>query len=224
MTDEGTDRNFFGLLNVGLKDGQLELLQKKIYMNRKEIEALVRGVYESHFTHENPHGLLHPDESPNTNTIYKAWSDGEITYEKGGFAYGDRSMKQVALPLVYFSDKSVLPTFPIAHGGNTCAILTLDECRNVRGLLKAFFDPMLPKRIEVRIDSDEAFTERVNTAIRRVVAEGIKVTYRSPVPRPVIFVVESLMMSSADVMSKIETCLLETGLLEGTFSMSKVEC
>ncbi len=193
-------------------------------MNRKEIEALVRGLYESHFTHENPHGLLHPDESPNTNTIYKAWSDGEITYEKGGYAYGDRSMKQVTLPLVYFSDKSVLPTFPIAHGGNTCAILTLDECRNVRGILKQFFDPMLPKRIEVRIDVDEASTERVNTAIRRVMAEGIKVTYRSPVPRPVIFVVESLMASSADVMSKIETCLLETGLLEGTFSMSNVEC
>jgi hypothetical protein len=198
---------------------------KKNRMNRAELEALVRGLHDSHFTPESPHGLLHPEEAPNTNTIFKIWSDGEITYEKGGYGYGDRSMKQVALPLVYFSNKSVLPTFPLDHGANTYAMLTVDECRNVRGLLKDFFEPMLPKRLEVRIDSDKvADPVQIDTAIRRVMSEGIKITYRSPVARPVIFVVESLMASSADVMSRIEMCLLETGLLVETFSMSKVEC
>lgn len=191
-------------------------------MNRSEIEALVRSLHQAHYTPESPHGLLHPDESPNTNTIYKVWSDGEITYEKGGYAFGDRSLKQVSLPIVHLSNKSWLPKFPIQHGENSCAMLTLDECRHIRGLLKVYFEPMLPKRVEVRIDSDDL--ERINTSIRRMMSEGIKVTYRSPLQRPTIFVVESLMASSSDVHAKLEMCITESGLLEGTFSMANVEC
>ena len=39
----------------------------------------------------NP-SLIEPTESPNANTIWKIWSDGSITYEKGGWAYGQRSV------------------------------------------------------------------------------------------------------------------------------------
>lgn len=191
-------------------------------MDRFELEAIVRGMHEAHYVSNPPNGLWHPEEAPNTNTIYKIWSDGEFTYEKGGFAFGERSMKQSALPLVYFSKKDMLPTFPVVCGDNSYAMLTPDECSHVRGLLKVFFEPMLPKCIEVRIDSDD--TERINIAIRRVALEGIKVTYRSPLPRPTVFVVESLMASSSDVVSRIETCLTESGLLAETFSMAKVEC
>lgn len=190
-------------------------------MDRVELEALVRRFHEAHYTPESPHGLLHPDESPNTNTIYKVWSDGEITYEKGGYAFGDRSLKQVSLPIVYLSNKTWLPKFPIQYRENSCAMLTLDECRHVRGLLKVYFDPILPKRVEVRIDSDDL--ERINASIRRIMSEGIKVTYRSPLPRPTIFVVESVIASSSDVHAKLEMCLTESGLLAGTFSMADVD-
>lgn len=41
--------------------------------------------------YHNP-DLLKKDEAPNANWIYKIWEDGTITHEKGGFAYGQRSI------------------------------------------------------------------------------------------------------------------------------------
>jgi len=35
--------------------------------------------------------LVQPDESPNGNTIFHIYSNGEITYQKGGWAYLQRS-------------------------------------------------------------------------------------------------------------------------------------
>ena len=35
--------------------------------------------------------LFIPNEAPNGNTIYHLYSDGQITYQKGGFAYLQRS-------------------------------------------------------------------------------------------------------------------------------------
>lgn len=43
--------------------------------------------------------LVHPDESPNANTIYHLYNDGEITSEKGGWAYGQRSVFTSAYPI-----------------------------------------------------------------------------------------------------------------------------
>lgn len=42
--------------------------------------------YESSIT-----GLIIPSESPNGNTIYHLHSNGEITFQKGGWAYLQRS-------------------------------------------------------------------------------------------------------------------------------------
>ena len=39
----------------------------------------------------NPN-LVKKDESPNGNTIYHIYNDGEITYQKGGWAYLQRSV------------------------------------------------------------------------------------------------------------------------------------
>lgn len=50
---------------------------------------------------ENLHDdtLLKPDESPNGNPIYHLYSDGQITYQKGGFAYGQRSEFDIKYPI-----------------------------------------------------------------------------------------------------------------------------
>ena len=39
----------------------------------------------------NDDNLINKNESPNTNTIYHLYSDGNITYQKGGMAYRARS-------------------------------------------------------------------------------------------------------------------------------------
>jgi hypothetical protein len=39
----------------------------------------------------NDDNLVKKDESPNENIIYHLYNDGNITSQKGGWAYGDRS-------------------------------------------------------------------------------------------------------------------------------------
>ena len=39
----------------------------------------------------NDDSLWHPDESPNTNTMIHLYQSGEISHQKGGSAYGNRS-------------------------------------------------------------------------------------------------------------------------------------
>ena len=39
----------------------------------------------------NNDNLVNRKESPNGNTIYHLYSNGNITYQKGGWAYGQRS-------------------------------------------------------------------------------------------------------------------------------------
>ena len=47
-------------------------------------------LYELIKTLHNP-ALVKNDESPGANTIYHIYNDGEITYQKGGWAYQQRS-------------------------------------------------------------------------------------------------------------------------------------
>lgn len=49
----------------------------------KDLEAEINAA-------NNP-GLVKPDEQPNGNTIFHLYSNGKITYQKGGWAYGQRS-------------------------------------------------------------------------------------------------------------------------------------
>ena len=57
----------------------------------------------------NP-SLVIKTESPNANTIYHVYSDGEITYQKGGWAYLQRSVFTLVYPK--FRDQYV-DLFPI---------------------------------------------------------------------------------------------------------------
>ena len=50
------------------------------------LEQIKEEIYRKH----NP-SLVIPTESPNGNIIYHIYSDGEITYQKGGWAYLQRS-------------------------------------------------------------------------------------------------------------------------------------
>ena len=50
-------------------------------------------INSEHYKHyeNSPLGLINPRQSPNENTIHHLHSDGVITYQKGGDAYGQRS-------------------------------------------------------------------------------------------------------------------------------------
>lgn len=171
-------------------------------MTREELEQIVLDMHNAHYSPENPNGLWKPDDSPNANTIYKIWSDGEITYEKGGFAFGDRSLKQSRAPLVNL-DKSTLPKFPKDQGnGNSYAILTSDECYEVLALLRQYFDPYIQKRVEVRLNVPADVLERL---VREIYMDGLEIVYRSPAND--LFVVQG---SAEDLQLKLDARLSTT--------------
>lgn len=172
-------------------------------MEFTELERVVATMHAAHYTPENPNGLWHPDEAPNANTIYKVWNDGEITDEKGGHAFGDRSRRSSAQPLVIGLDKSDLPTFPLkTDDWPSYAILTVDECYVVRGMLKELLAPHIVRRAEVRVRTDSQEVVRIIRSSFHT--HRVYIDHQSPVfVNPFVFVVQG----RDDLELKIQTCL-----------------
>lgn len=81
----------------------------------------------------NP-SIIDPNLQPNGNIIYSLYSDGTVTRQKGGYAYGKRNvtdiMYEIVKPNTFFS-------FPLkgANEGDTYAILLYDDCIKVRNIM-----------------------------------------------------------------------------------------
>jgi len=98
-----------------------------------DIKSLNEEIINAHNKHyeTSKTGLVIPTESPNGNIIYHLYSDGSITYEKGGWAYRQRNV---------FDDVYALDNYKIlglefpkkANDGTTYVILTYNECKNFR--------------------------------------------------------------------------------------------
>jgi hypothetical protein len=98
-----------------------------------EIEQLNADIISAHNTHYtiSPTGLVKPNESPNGNQIYHLYSTGEISYQKGGNAYMQRSefMTHGNMP----NYQKLRLKFPKeAADGSTYVILTQEECNHFR--------------------------------------------------------------------------------------------
>jgi hypothetical protein len=102
--------------------------------NDSKIQQLNAEICELHNSHykDSPSGLLQPQETPNSNTIYHLYCDGEITYQKGGFAYLLRTEFSLAREL-YDNFRESPYSFPKKNmNGYSYAILTEKECREMR--------------------------------------------------------------------------------------------
>jgi hypothetical protein len=98
-------------------------------------EALVLNlaILEAHKKHHegSPTGLVNPKESPNGNTIYHLYSDGEITFQKGGWAYLERS--EFSSEPTIGGHRELRMSFPNeAEYGKTYVVLTKEECQYFR--------------------------------------------------------------------------------------------
>lgn len=83
----------------------------------------------------NPN-LVQPDVSPNGNTIYHIYSDGTITYQKGGWAYRDRS--EFTSSCAYLK-KKYYDLFPITCDNRiSFAIVTSDDALTIQNMMKEF--------------------------------------------------------------------------------------
>jgi len=101
-------------------------------MNISEINQQVTDLHYSHYVN-NPDGLVIKDAQPGDNTIYHLYNDGEITMQKGGWAYGNRGEFTLHFSVIYGSSPF---TFPKKSGEHTYAILTEDECLTMREKMK----------------------------------------------------------------------------------------
>lgn len=98
-----------------------------------DIKSLNEEIINAHQKHyeTSPTGLIIPTESPNGNLIYHLYSDGTITYQKGGWAYGQRNVFESHCALHNY--KILCLEFPkTAADETTYVILTKDECINFR--------------------------------------------------------------------------------------------
>lgn len=97
--------------------------------NKSLIEQLNADIISAHDKHYevSPTGLVNPKESPNGNQIYHLYSTGEISFQKGGWAYMQRSefMTHSNMP----NYQKLALKFPKrAADGSTYVILTEEEC------------------------------------------------------------------------------------------------
>jgi hypothetical protein len=93
--------------------------------NNKNNNMILRDMI---LIYHNPN-LVKPDESPNGNRIYHIYSDGEITNQKGGFAYLKRSEFTEKSPI--YGLKGMI-MFPIERGDCSYAIVTEKDANKIR--------------------------------------------------------------------------------------------
>ena len=95
------------------------------------IELFNQSVIDSHNAHyiNNPSGLIdsNPNASPNANIIWHLYSDGQVSYQKGAYAYRKRSEFTTHFEIVGVKD-NLFNFVKKAADGTTYAILTEQEC------------------------------------------------------------------------------------------------
>ena len=110
-------------------------------------------IYELINASHNP-SLVCVDDSPNANIIHHIYDDGEITAQKGGFAYLQRTERTLSYPLSFdknldaekFPHKRTTPSRTYGY-----AIVTLEDGKKIRDkMAEAIECEKLKKKISKR--------------------------------------------------------------------------
>lgn len=96
----------------------------------KQLNTSIINAHNAHYAISST-GLVHPTKQPNENIVYHLYSTGEISFQKGGYAYMARSEFMTEGKLSNYQKLSLV--FPNqAVDGTTYVILTKEECKNFR--------------------------------------------------------------------------------------------
>ena len=68
------------------------------YTNTATKQDIIENIYSLINEYHNPE-LVKPNDAPNSNIITHIYSDGEITEQKGGFAYLQRGERTIRNPI-----------------------------------------------------------------------------------------------------------------------------
>lgn len=105
--------------------------------NKNTIEKSLQDMITAY---HNP-DLVQPNASPNGNRIYHIYSDGEITHQKGGFAYLMRSEFSEKSPVRGFKGDAIFPKQGPTH---SYAIVTEEHANLIREeMIRETIKPLL---------------------------------------------------------------------------------
>ena len=109
---------------------------KTIYtMEKDEITSSVQIFINNLCNNLNNPSLIHINESPNANTIYHLYSNGQITWQKGGWAYGSRS-EFIYKDCIFYNSTFFTFTNKINNDDKTYIICTFKTCEIIRTLMQ----------------------------------------------------------------------------------------
>lgn len=110
----------------------------------EQLNYIVQLINDAHARHyiDNENGLVDVSStsSPNKNLIYHLYSNGEITYQKGSWAYLQRSEFSLMSEIPMLNkDIFKLPKTTIPYDNYlTYAILTEEECKMFRKKMEQY--------------------------------------------------------------------------------------
>lgn len=137
MSDISTMSRVFSEISLNDLETKLTELREKFNkheaLDKEEVQQYICGLHELHC---NKNDIIRLDQAPNENTIYHLYGDGEITFQKGSYAYGQRNEFTDAYRFLHVSNKF---TFPCSSGKNTYCVLTEEECHSCARLMKKCF-------------------------------------------------------------------------------------
>ena len=126
-------QKLYSLINLTIID------KKKTFHN--EIEAkkneIIQKVNELITKYHNP-SLVDSHAMPSENTIYKIYSDFEVTSEKGGWGYGGHTLFGYLTPLFNRNVYGIIDFPCIVKPNFSYAIMTLDHCLEIYNLMRIY--------------------------------------------------------------------------------------
>ena len=97
------------------------------------MEEAKQDIYKLIIEFHDP-SLVKPLEQPNGNLIYHLYNDGEITQQKGGYAYKQRTEFTMKMPINNILDPN---NFPITVNDLGYAIMTYENAVIIRDMMMA---------------------------------------------------------------------------------------
>jgi hypothetical protein len=115
-------------------------------INEYTLKGLHRLIEECH----NPK-LVNVNDSPNANTIYHIYNDGQITAQKGGWAYLQRSEFDIKPPIQYYRELCILFPQEIHNSEISYAVATEEDCLHIRTYMLKLAERKLAEKEKVRV-------------------------------------------------------------------------
>lgn len=101
-------------------------------MSIQELQNLITNAHDT--------SLIVPTESPNANTIYTLYEDGEITEQKGGWAYGQRNERVLVYGFDSISAYYRKCTFALQTDRFGYIITTLENAKHIRNYMETLIE------------------------------------------------------------------------------------